>query len=363
MFNVCYLRIFAILSILVFAHNLAFSQAAKPDTTKQDTTWKTGGGLGLDFANLLLINPKIGAGENNIGIGGNTSFYAKYRKGRARWNNAAALNFAVQKLGRGGTRPFQKSQDEIRLTSIFSYDFTKDNPFAYAFDVLLLSQITPTYEGNFLAYKDTPIRHAISRFFSPATLTASPGVTYKPDAHFTVLLSPASLKMTIVTDDSIARLGNAGLTNSLHGNPFGRFESEEAFRQSFKTRPSGQINDSTYYGNVFMQMGATLKASYQNKFFKDKDGKPRLSFTSSLNLFSNYLRDPQNIDVEWITQTDLIIVKGLSLTLMTNLFYDHDILVQLDRDKDITTGVNGYESTGRRVSYTQAILLKYNFIF
>jgi hypothetical protein len=363
MFNFRFSRLFAMLSVTFFACQSIAAQTPKQDTTARDTTWKTGGGLGLDFANLLLVNPKIGAGENKIGIGGNTNFYAKYRKGRMRWNNAAAFNFAVQKLGRGGTRPFQKSQDEIRLTSIFSYDLTKDNPLAYAFDVLLLSQITPTYEGNFLAYKDTPIRHAISRFFSPATLVVSPGMIYKPDAHFTVLLSPASLKMTIVNDDEIAKLGNAGLTNSLHGNPLGRFESEEAFRQSFKTRPSGQINDSTYYSKVFMQMGATLKASYQNKFLKDKDGKPRLSFTSSLNLFSNYLRDPQNIDVEWITQTDLIIIKGLSLTLMTNLFYDHDILVQLDRDKDITTGVNGYESTGRRVSYTQAILLKYNFIF
>ena len=349
--------------LLAFAFTLGFSSKTYAQTTTtQDTIWRFGGGLGLDFANLILINPKIGAGENKIGLGGNTSFYAKYKKGRMRWNNAAALNFGVQKLGRGGKKPFQKSQDEIRISSLFSYDLTDDNPLAYAFDVLLLSQLTPTYEGNFLSYQNSPIVNPISRFFSPATITVSPGMTYKPDNHFTLLVSPASLKLTVVADDIIAQMANAGQTNSLHGNPYGRFDSEQDFRQMYRVSPK-MIGDSLYYANTYFQLGATVKATYQNKFWKNSEGKERLSFVSSLNLFTNYLREPSHIDVEWITQTDLIIFKGLSLTLITNLFYDHDVLVQLDRDGDINTGVNGYESTGRRASYTQTILLKYNFIF
>ncbi len=351
-------------AVLVLYFSADFLQAQTPaDTTKKDSLWVLGGGIGLDFAHLLYVNPRVGAGENRIGLGGNTSFFANYHKGRLRLRSSANFIFGVQRLGRGTTRPFQKSQDEIRLTALVSYDLTKENPFAYALDFLLLSQITPTYEGNFLSYKDTPIRHAISRFFAPATLVVSPGITYKPNAALTVLLSPASMKMTIIGDDQIARLGNAQLTNSLHGNPLGRFADAEAFRASYGTMPDGQINDSTFYARRFTQLGATLKGSYQQKFFKDAKGKPRLSVSTSLNLFSNYLRDPQNIDVEWITQTDLLIFKGLSLTFITNLFYDHDILVQLDRDKDLTTGVNGYESTGRRAAYVQTLLLKYNFLF
>ncbi len=325
--------------------------------------WKIGGGIGFDFSQLLLINPKIGAGENRIGVGANSNFYGNYQKGRLTWKNSANLNFVIQKLGKDPNRPFQKSLDELRLSSTVLYNLTAENPLAYALDVLAVTQITPTYQGNFLSPQSTGRQYAIAKFFAPATITVSPGMAYKPDAHLSVLLSPASLKVIAVPDDSIAMQGNAGLTNSIHGNPLGRFASEQAFRQSYGVRPSGKINDSTYFANNFIQLGATLKVTYQNKFLKDKEGKARLGISSTLSLYSNYLRDPQNIDVEWITQADLYIFKGLSLTATGNLFYDHDILMQVDRDGDLNTGVNGYESTGRRVSFVQTLLLKYNFLF
>ena len=91
--------------------------------------------------------------------------------------------------------------------------------------------------------------------------------------------------------------------------------------------------------------------------------KHRMVVSTLLTLYSNYMRDPQNIDVDWITNLDLHLFKGLSLSLMTNLFYDHDVFVLVDRDGDINTGVNGYESTGRRVSFFEQVLIKYNFLF
>ena len=50
-----------------------------------------------------------------------------------------------------------------------------------------------------------------------------------------------------------------------------------------------------------------------------------LSFKSNLTLFSNYMVEPQNIDVTWETLTSLKIGKVFSLTLSTYLIYDHDI--------------------------------------
>ncbi len=355
------LKRFSVALFSVFT--LLTSTQAQDATTKDTSYWKIGGGTGIDFSQLLLINPKVGAGENRIGIGGNTNFYAHYNKGRLSWKNTANINFAVQKLGRSSERPFQKSLDEFRVSSIALYNLTKDDPFAYALDMLFLSQLTPTFQGNILSRPDSGYQRPIAKLLSPATITISPGFAYKPNDKLSVMVSPASLKLITVADDSIARLSNAAQTNSLHGNPLGRFASEEAFRQSYHVRPTGKINDSTYYANTFLNLGATLKAMYQNKFLKDKDGKARLGVTTSLTLYSNYLRNPQNIDVEWLTQTDLYIIKGLSVTLTTNLFYDHDVLVQYDRDKNINTGVNGYESTARRVSFTQTLLIKYNFLF
>ena len=325
--------------------------------------WQIGAGLGLDFSQLLLINPRIGAGENRLGIGGNSSAYARYRKQRWAWNNEARLQFGIQRLGRGN-QPFQKNLDEFRVNSAIFYAINRNKPIAYALDALFITQITPTYQGNLLSPPAGMPSQAIARWLAPASFNLSPGLAYKPRKNLSVLLAPASLKIVLVADDAIARQASANGNASLHGNPLGRFPNAEAFRRVWRRQPQGQIGDSIYYARSDVQFGATLRLNYSNKFFPNLDKKNhRLAFTTALTLYSNYLRDPQNIDVDWTTTTDFHLVKGLAISLNTNLFYDHDVLVQLDRDRDLSTGVNGYESTGRRVSLTQTLLIKYNLLF
>lgn len=328
------------------------------DDKESDKIWDVGGGLGFDFAQMLLINPKVGAGENKVALGGNTTFYADYNKGRASWENKLALNFGVQKLG-AWQNPFQKTVDELRLTSQFVYKIVEDQPWGYAVDFSMLTQITPTYEGNVLSLENA---YPMAKFFAPATFVFSPGISYKPNKKLSVLVSPASIKSIYVADDSIARMANTDRIQSLHGTPFGG-KDEQAFRNEWNVRPVGVTYDSLYYAKQSFQAGATLKLLYKNKFLKDSNGKARIAFNTSLTLFSDYLRNPQFIDVEWITNTDFFIYKGLSLSLGTVVFYDYDVLVQIDADGDPNTGRNGLEGTGRRVSFTQNLLIKYNFLF
>lgn len=331
----------------------------------EETNWKVGGALGVDFSQLLLINPKIGAGEDRIGLGGNATFFANYKKDRILWNNSASLAFAIQRLGTFKKEiPFQKTVDELRVNSNFNYGITEESPFGYALDVLFLSQITPTYTGNTLSNKTGA--YPLAKFLSPATITISPGISYNKKTGFGelyALLSPASLKMIVVADDTIAMTG-------LHGNPRTLGGTAEDFQKEWGKAHSGIIGSSTaplgYFDNNYLQFGANLKAGWKHKFFAYKEGKKdkhRLLVATSINLYSNYLRGPQNLDVEWITNVDLFLFKGLSISLMTNLFYDHDVMVQVDRDNDVNTGVNGYESTGRRISFLQQLLVKYNFLF
>jgi hypothetical protein len=331
------------------------------DTEKK---WKIGGAAGLDLAQMIFVNPKFGAGEDKIGVGGNLSFFAKYKNGRIAWDNNAGLIFGIQRLGTlRKVIPFQKSVDELRIRSNFSYGISKKSPFGYSVDLLFLSQVTPTYEGNLLSPADGNSTIPLAQFFSPATLTVSPGITFKKPTKFGVfsaMLSPASLKMIIVGSDTIARQG-------LHGNPYMLGGTIEAFQADWGLAPDGTLADNSgFYAKNYLQFGATLNASSAHKFFKYKEGdkeKHRLVLGTSLRLYSNYLRQPQHIDVEWINNVDLFIFKGLSLSLMTNLFWDYDVFVQVDADGDVNTGPNGYESKERRVSFLQSLLIKYNFLF
>jgi hypothetical protein len=347
-----------LLTALLFAFN-----ANLMAQEEEEKIWTVGGAVGVDFAQMLFVNPKFGAGEDKIGLGGNISFFTKYKKERVSWDNFAGLTFGIQRLGSFRREvPFQKSVDELRIASNFSYGITPTSPFGYSLDALLLTQVTPTYDGNLLSAADGADTKPIAKFFAPATLTVSPGIAYKKKTKygtFGALLSPAALKMIIVSDDSIARRG-------LHGNPYSEGVTEQEFIDNWRVKPDGQLANGGFYGRNYIQFGATLKGSYSHKFFAYKEGdktKHRLVFSTSLNLYSNYLRLPQHIDVEWITNTDLFLFKGLSLSLMTNLFWDYDVEVQVDGDGDINTGTNGYETQGRRVSFFQSLLIKYNFLF
>lgn len=336
--------------LLLFSVSMVRAQETTLILAEADTSWKSGAGLGIDFAQLFQLNPRQGAGENRIGIGGAINFFANYAEGRMAWDNKVNWQFGVQKLGAGplpgvdetDNRPFQKSIDELRLNSKVGYKVEEDSKFFYAADFSFLSQITNTYQNSFLSSVFPKIDpnnpgdslSPVSKFFSPATITLSLGMDYKPIPQFSLYYSPIAGKAIIVADDAIADdEAGAGAGKSIHGNPW---------------------NSPTDFENTFFQFGSLLKANYSDNYLNE-----RMIFTSSLSLYSNYLERPENLDVDWTNEVAIKILNGLQATLAVNLFYDHDVFVQIT-DYDVPGGVSGL---GRRVSMTQQFLLKYNIVF
>ncbi len=306
--------------------NFAFAQEeAKPE----ETGWKKGAGIGLDLSQLVQINPKQGAGQNTLGLGGAINFFANKKDGRIAWDNLGVFQFGIQRLGSGliaqGSGdvkvPFQKAIDELRFNSKIGYQAKEGSKLYYAADFSFMSQLTPTYvgnenfPGNYLTELDNTTLAA--KLFAPATITLSLGLDYKVSDKLSIFFSPLGSKFIIVADDNIAAL-------NIHGNPVGE--------------------------NVFKALGALARINYVNKFAGDKVG-----YTTSMSLFSNYLKEPQNIDVDWANEFSFQIFKGLSAALTMNVFYDHDVQVQVS-DFSKIGGVSG---VGRRVSLTEQFLLKY----
>jgi len=309
--------------------------------------WTSGAGLGLDFAQLLQINPRQGAGQNRDGFGGAVNYFAKFRQDRLAWDNLANWQFGIQRLGSGviaqGNEekriPFQKAIDDLRFNSKVGYQTSETSNFFYAADMSFLTQLTPTYQGseeypgNFLT-DITGQGNLLSKFFNPGTLNLSAGMDWKPNDKFSLYYSPIGAKFIFVPDDFVASLG-------VHGNPV----------EGDRDPDTGRF---TEFDNAFSALGQTLRANYASKFLADRG-----TFTSSMLLFSNYLENPQNIDVDWTNEFALTIVAGLQAAVTVNVFYDDDVLVQIT-DWDEPNGVSGL---GKRVSITQQFLLKYNVTF
>ncbi|WP_420458287.1 DUF3078 domain-containing protein [Neolewinella sp.] len=305
--------------------------------------WRFGVGIGLDVSQLLNINPRQGAAQNRLGLEGAFNSFANLKRGRQAWDNTVLWQFGLQRIGSGTVTqgsndkvPFQKTIDEIRLASKYGIQIRPEGRVYYSVNGTFMSQILPTYQfpdrasGNYVTdFLDTG-RSPRSKFLSPATATASLGIDYKPVEELSIFFSPLSSKFIIVANDSIAARGVHGNEVSGEANAVGIYPA---------------------YKNVDAQLGALLQVQYKTSFLTDD----RATFTSNLTLYANYLRDPQNVDVDWLNGLSFALTEHLQINLFVNAFYDDNIRVQVtDNDQP-----NGTFGLGQRVSITQQLLISY----
>ncbi len=316
--------------------------------------WTTGGNFGLNLDQLLVIQPRSGAGDNKLSFGGLGQLFGIYKSGKLVWDNTFKLQEGFQRVGKSSRgKPFEKTLDLLEIYTKPGYALTNDEKWYVAVNAGLQSQLLKTYPGNFLkgesftgvvdtsgnpVYTDLD---PISQFMSPGNIVLEPGIEYKPNAKFSALFSPAAIRLTMVMNDVIADdplFDDTGaFLGSRHGNPM--------------------VYDSTgvvSYENTDFQMGAALRALYQDKFL---DG--RVSFSTTLYSFYNYLggkNGQKNLPIfEWTTSTGFEIWKGIGVAINTGLYYDYLKPVQADWDSE-----TGYQTSKRGAMFTEQILLTYS---
>jgi hypothetical protein len=279
--------------------------------------WTKIGGLGMDFAWLSLIHPRSGSGDNRVGFGGLLNYSANLVKDKLIWDNRFGLQLQVVQVG---NTALTKASDVLQFTSQAGYKIGSGKWYAAGlFD--LQSQFLPTYGKNYLKSNPKGVTKTLDltgSLFSPATIRFAPGAIYKPNPNLTILYSPIALKAVVVSNEKLAKSGN--------------------FFPLDAAKPNKKVD---------FQVGSELRFDYVNKFF---DGK--VSYAGTLDLYSNYLRTPQNIDVEFYNSLDFFIAKNFSINFKSDWFYDHDIFVFKDNDAE--------KPTHRDIFIRNAILLKYS---
>lgn len=319
------MKFLSIITLSLFCFSLS---AQSPAAAVKDTSyWKNGGSIGLDLAGTFLKNPRLGAGDNRIGTGGLINLFANYKKGKYFWDNNGSLQLGAQRIGAktksdGTKNPFQKNLDVIRLGSRFGYSIVGDKLFV-AVDATAETQLLPTYVGNVISGNDADL---LSEFLSPARFAIAPGLDYKPTKNLSFFFAPASFNLIYVGNDALA---------ALTGQPLGN--------------EAGKNNRS--------QLGYSLKAQYVNKYFKD-----RVAVSSKIGWFADYKQN-LNGNVLWQNAFDIQVFKGLALSLLGDVFYDHFTLVQVEKVPENTSPDNIRQYLGLKPAFTGGFLLKYNMIF
>ncbi|MBU7570720.1 MAG: DUF3078 domain-containing protein [Flavobacterium sp.] len=251
--------------------------AAPADTTK---TWQTKGNASLLF-NQSTFDNWLAGGENNISgtLGVNYDF--NYKKDDLTWDNKVIASYGIVKTR---TSSFaKKTDDRLELNSLLGKKIKPDSRWYYSAFLNFKTQFTKGYEYGKDA-NGVEIRSEITNFLSPAYLTFGPGILWKRDDNLKFNFAPATSKITFVDK-------NFTLPNEAY---FGVKEGK----------------------SLRYELGAYASAYYK------LDIMANVTFENILSLYSNYLEDPQNVDLDYQLNIVMKINKYLSTNLSFQTIYD-----------------------------------------
>mgnify|MGYP001791745162 FL=1 len=277
--------------------------------------WKYRSETAFALSQTALSN-WVRGGVNSISMMMDITGYADYINKPLK---VSSNNFIRLKLGflQSGKDPVRKNVDLLETNSKLNHKAFGQ----FDFSGILLFKTQIAIGKNY----DTDPPVVVSKFLSPATVIIGIGLDYKPNKVTSINFSPLSYKGTFVLD-------TVRVDQTKYGIPKGKRSLNEP-------------------GVSFM---------ITNEYRPVKN----LIITNRLQLFTNYIKKPQNIDVDWemIAQANLNWFTDVRFN--THLIYDDDTkTVELDRDKKPVLRADGTQKKNARAQFKEMLGLSFVFRF
>jgi len=264
---------------------VGLAQETATDTTKH---W-TRKGVFTFLANQSSFSNWQAGGQNNFAGNVGVNYDFNYKKGNWNWDNKIIVAYGLTKIKGADT---QKTDDRIEFNSLLG-----KKAIGYWFYSAFF---------NFKTQMDTGLDPAsqtvkISHFFSPAFFQLGPGMLWKKSDNLKVNFAPATSKL-IMVHNHFTELGSS----------FGVAQGE-----------------TTRY-----ELGAAVNGYYKFKLMEN------VSVENILNLYSNYLEEAQNVDLDYQLNIVMKINKFLSTNFAFQTIYDDNAFRGFQTKQIIGLGVN-----------------------
>jgi hypothetical protein len=262
--------------------------------------------------NQASLTNWVKGGESSISTALDITGYADYNNKSLLLssNNFARLKFGYIASAENGMR---KNLDLLETNSKLNHKaFGK---FDFSGILLFKTQIAKGYN-----YPNDSV--PVSKFMNPAVLTVGFGLDYKPDKTTSINFSPLSYKATFVTD-------TGHIDQTRYGIPHNRKSLHEP--------------------------GVSLMITNEYKPFKT------VTITNRLQLFTNYIHNPQNIDVDW----EMIAVANVNwftdVRFNIHLIFDDDAKTVEIKDKKPVLRPDGTQKKTARIQFKE--MLGFSLVF
>ena len=283
-----YLIIILITSVNIYSQEIV----------EKDSLWTKRGNVTV-LLNQTGFSDWVGGGTNNFS--GTIKFDYEWEYKNKGWDWLSNLESAFG-LAKYKNAPFaRKIDDRILIQSIVGKEFTRNLSFSAFFN--FTSQIVNGYK-----YKkdddNNEIRELTTRIFSPAYFQIGSGFLWKKDEKLWLNYSPIASRLILVS----------------------------------KKFTDGLSENDTYFGvspnkSSRYELGANLTFHSEGSLLEN------VNYKQDLKLFSNYLEDASNIDLDYLAQIEINVNPLLSTQLIFQLIYDDNAVSRLQVREVFGVGV------------------------
>ena len=271
--------------VFFFALISMLAQETATDTTK---FWTKKGNISLLFNQSAYNKQWLGGGTSNVAGNFGLNYDFNYKKDDIVWDNKFILAYGLTKI-KGGDKP-AKTDDRLELNSLWGKK--AKGQWYYSMFFNFKTQMDIGLDKN---------DEKISHFFSPAYFQLGPGMLWKKSNNLSVNFSPATSKLIIV-----------------HPH-FTKFRSSFGVLQGDSSR---------------FEFGSSISGYYKFNIMTN------VSVENRLNLYSNYLDNPQNVDVDYQMNVIMKINKYLSANVAVQAIYDDNSVQAVQVRELFGLGVN-----------------------
>jgi hypothetical protein len=262
--------------------------------------WKKKGNISFLF-NQSNFNNWIAGGENNISGNLSINYDFNYKKDNLNWDSKVLASYGLLQTKNNNFE--KKTDDRFEFNTVLGKRAFKN--WYYSLFLNFRSQFTQGYiYGKDL--NGAEIRTENTNFISPGYLTFGPGMFWKKSGSLKLNFAPLTSKVTFVDNRYTSGLGY------VDGSYFGV-----------------NANKSIRY-----ELGFHASAYYKANVMTN------VSIENTLNLYSNYLNQPQNIDIDYSLAVVMKINKLLSANISVQTIYDDNAIGRLQTREVFGVGVN-----------------------
>lgn len=260
-------------------------------TTGRTSFWESVNKFTLDLSEVAFVNWNAGGANSISGLYG-MNIARTYRNVGFRWDNQFRFRYGInQQEG----QELRKTDDDLEFSSSFGYEVSKNSRWFYTGKFRFKTQVARGFN-----YPDTEA--SISEFMAPGYVFLGVGAKYvESNEKFELYLSPLTQKSTFVLNQRLANQGAFGVRGAVRDSQGNMIKEGKTSRN---------------------ELGILITNELEQKIFDST------SLISRLSLYTDYINNFGNVDVDWELIFEFDINHFMRASLGAHIRYDDDIKIR-----------------------------------